>query len=156
MQHTRICVARVVVACRSSRKFRSLCKDFDKQKRNENNQMSNEVAALLSPAVKLCPNHSPSSSALLPPFATLFRCTQRLFGAEAGAKSCSRCSRGSSCCCFGRFGLFWLLCVIAAAACGMRHAACGTRRVFFLPDNILIGSTAEHLVQSGIKMNQFV
>lgn len=87
----------------------------------------------------------------LPPFASLLRCTQRLFGAEAGAKSCSRCSRGSSCC-FGRFGLFWLLCVIAAA-CGMRHAAHG---VCFLPDNILIGSTAEHLVQSGIKMNQFV
>lgn len=161
MQHTRICVARVVVACRSSRKFRSLCKDFDKQKRNENNQMSNEVAALLSLAVKLCPNHSSSSSALLPvslpPFATLFRCTQRLFGAEAGAKSCSRCSRGSSWLLL--FWPFWLvLASLRNCCCGMWHAACGMRHTacVFLPDNILIGSTAEHLVQSGIKMNQFV
>lgn len=95
---------------------------------------------------------------LQPPFATLFRCTQRLFRGEAGAKSCSCCSRGSTCC-SGRFRLFWLLCVIAAA-CGMWHAACGMRHaahgVRFMPDNILIGSTAEHLVQSSIKMNQFV
>lgn len=107
--------------------FAHFAKILTNKKETKTIKCRTKVGALLSLAVKLCPNHSPSSSALpgtystplLTPFATLFRCTQRLFSAEAGAKSCSR----SSTCCSARFRLFWLLCVIAAA-CGMRHTVC--------------------------------